>query len=56
MNEIVLCGKPHGCCAKLRKMNDDYIISDDYGGEVYLSKSEINILKKVDLDSLEVGE
>ena len=52
MNEINLCGRPNACCVKVKRVNDDYVITDDYDGEVLLTRAELERLQKIDIDSL----
>ena len=44
MHEIVLCGRKRGCCPTLKIEGENYIINDDYGGEVILTKENIKYL------------
>ena len=53
MNEIMLCGRPNACCAKIKKTGKGYSIEDDHGGKVWLTPEEISVLKKTDFNRLE---
>lgn len=47
MSEIVLCGNPKGrCCPVVTENEYGYVIQDDFGGEVHLTREEMAILKK----------
>lgn len=57
MERIVLCGKPHGCCCVVERINNDtYTITDDFGGMVKIKAEEMQVLKDSNLDDLHIKE
>ena len=53
MKEIMLCNRPNACCPVVKKCGKGFSITDDHGGEVWLTPEEIVVLKETDFNSLE---
>jgi hypothetical protein len=46
MFKYTLCGRSSSCCPVINEEEDNFTISDDYGGQIKLTKDEFLMLKE----------
>ena len=42
---MILCGRPGKCCANIEITEYGYLITDDFGGKVKLTKEEFEMMR-----------
>lgn len=46
-NTVRMCRKGSACCPIVEKVEENFELSDDFGGKVKLTKEQFNMLKDV---------